>query len=171
MSFRETLIRINEPRHHKIKNSYIANDYYKYYLTKKKSNISQKKFTAIFKACIDDLTERNLKQMLNVVLPYGLGYVSIQAIPVNIITNNANEKQSTMPVNWKKTMALWENDKECYEKRIVLHDYASERLRILYLKPKKKYRNMHYYMMMFSRKLKCMVYKNLAKNDNFNLNG
>lgn len=171
MSFWADILKIDKPRNHKIKNSYIANHYFEFYKSKTHTKISQKQYTAIFKACIADLVERNLKQSLNIVLPFGLGTVGVVALPVEIITNNANEKQSTMPVNWKKTIQLWERDPECYKQRIVLHDFSNERLRLMYMKPRKRYRNMFYYTMMFNRQLKRMVYKNLVKNDNFNLNG
>lgn len=171
MSLSYDIRKPKEPRHHTIKNSYQVRDYYIWYKRKSKTKIKQCVFTAIFKDCINDLVDSCLLQMLNIVLPYAMGYVTIKVIPLTITHDNCGRIMSSMPIDWKNTMLLWENDKECFEKRTLLRSKTNERYRIIYLKPKKRYHNQRYYDIMFNRNIKRKVYKHIVTNDNFNLNG
>ena len=87
---------------------------YTKYLEKHKNNkdivVDYKTYASIIKEFNSHLSDGLIKEALEFKMPYRLGKVRVKKFKQNIkIKENGEIYKRTMPVNWKKTKALWKD--------------------------------------------------------------
>ncbi len=118
--FTDNIKRIHGKRNFKITNSYGCRDYYKYFKRKRKSNIPEALFHKILEAAIDQIFEQYLALYLRVKLPSKMGELFIKQFEFEIEQRSNGVYFKRTPVDWGKTIWLWEVDPEAYAQRAVV---------------------------------------------------
>lgn len=134
-------------RIHKAKCDYGYNDYYNFY--KKKYNKVNRK---IYSSIIKDYSKEVIKLILNEYLEYKIPFINIE-----IIIKKEKRKPkivngkliNNVPIDWKATLNLWNNNEEAKSKKIRVRMNNSHTsnfvFKIITRKFKSKMKNRTYY--------------------------
>jgi len=69
--------------------------------------------------------------------------------------------ENNMPIDWNRTMALWEEDNEAKEKKILIKHNVPSVYKLTYDKHYISYPNKVYYHFGFNRQLKVTIKENI----------
>ncbi len=158
------------PRKHKIFNSYGCEDYYLDYKRKTKSNLTQKEYSAIVRDIMLSLINKYFLKRINIIFPYRMGYLSFKQRSVKF-KHKDNKIIPSCNIDWDKTLKLWIEEPELYQKRYLVYRTNKENLFINYDKKEKSFKNQKYYYLQPARKLKKLITNKIIINDNYNING
>lgn len=131
---------------HKITNSYGVYDAYKNIRKHKWFNIGrpllEKEFYAIIRKC-NALMAENLTQGKPITLPKRLGTLELRKVPKRIFLEQGQYK-TNLPVDWKSTRQLWEEDAEAAQDKILIRYELNEIFKIIYNKHRAIYNNVSF---------------------------
>lgn len=149
--------KVNEPRTHKITNSYGVYDYYKYY---RKTKPNEERFTlsdSEFYSIYRDINEVIINKLLQegiIKLPCYMGEIMLEKFDVKPKLDKNGNVIYNAPINWGETLKLWHEDEEAYEEKLTIKNNISYAYKILYKKVRAKYRNKSFYNIQFNRNLR-----------------
>lgn len=170
MSFEEfskKIRRVNAKRDITITNSYIVYDSWNHYRSvRPKSNkysISYKRYSDF----IYEVNKRTAEKMLTgnrIKLFDYAGSIHIETIePLAPYIEEKGYLVVNRPIDWKKTMELWYNDKESYDNKIKVYVESETHYRFVYRLTSKFLKNLEYYMFLFNRTLKKELMERIIK--------
>ena len=161
--FRKQVLRVNEPRKHKINNSVGVYDAYKWIRKNKWLDIgqpiSEHDFYTIVRHINDYLAEC-LSNGQDIILPHKLGRLEVRKFGAKIELKGDTVK-TNLPVDWDKTLKLWFEDEEAYKERTLIKMEEKEIFSFYYNKTKANYNNKSFYNFQFNRQLKQALKKNI----------
>lgn len=171
--FRKQILKVNEPRKHKINNSVGSYDAYKWIRKNKWLDIgqpiSEHDFYTIVRRINDYLAEC-LSNGQDIVLPHKLGRLEIRKFGAKIELKG-NTVKTNLPVDWDKTLKLWFEDEEAYKKRTLIKMEEKEIFRVFYNRSRADYENKSFYSFEVNRDLKRRLKHNIKNGriDAFNI--
>lgn len=161
--FRRQVLRVNEPRKHKINNSIGVYDAYKWIRKNKWLDIgqpiSEHDFYTIVRHINDYLAEC-LSNGQDIILPHKLGRLEIRKFGARVELHNGVVK-TNLPVDWDKTLKLWFEDEEAYKERTLIKMEEKEIFSIYYNRTKANYENKSFYTFQPNRQLKLLLKRNI----------
>lgn len=155
--FRKRLLKVEEKKgHFEVTNSYGTKEAWRW-LKKNKwldldEPVTERQFGAIIKAI--NLTLRDqLLEGKDINLPHRMGRIEIRKFKAKMAIENG-KLVTNLPPDWKRTIDLWEEDKEAREAKILVRYEGIERFTIHYDKNLANYNNKSYYRFIPVRPLK-----------------
>ena len=100
----------------KIVGGYHNNDYYKFY-RKNGGTLDKVSFSRILRKVNKALVEEVLESAESFTLPYGMGSISFRKRKNKAFMTKDGLRVSS-PVDWKKTIDLWEKDSHAHRNKI-----------------------------------------------------
>lgn len=153
---RDEILKRNSPKKHKISNSYGAYDAYKYIRKNKWKEIghsvTEHDFYAVLRTMNNHLADL-LSSGYDIQLPHRMGRLELRKFNTSIkivdgkVVNN-------LPIDWDKTLKLWEEDEEEYNKRTLVKMQEKEIFKVYYNRGKASYVNKGYFSFRTNRELK-----------------
>ena len=152
---------MGEKRHHKILSDFGLSDYYSYY--KSNGGTENKKLHSKvireFHRAIGNLL---VTEEYNFKIPKRLGVLCVKK-ERNFVSVKDGKLITNLPVNWKDTLKLWEEDSEAKSAKTLIRyeNYHSNRFsyRFRYLKKKAIFKNKNVYRIWVNRKVKKQLSK------------
>lgn len=173
--FRKKILKVNSPRVYRINNSVGVYNSYKWIRKNKWLDIggpvSEKDFYKIIRTLHKHLADC-IARGQDVVLPYGMGRIELQKCPANIRMEKGIVK-TNLPVDWDRTLRLWNDDMDAYVNRVLVRMESKEIYRIHYNRCKAKYSNKSFYELHINRDIKKKLRDNIREGniDAFNRYG
>ena len=138
----------------KVRGGYGIEDYYKFY-KKGKGMLDTVSFSRIIKSVNKAMVEEVIESAEAFPLPYGMGIIEFRKVKNKAIKTDEGIISNT-PVDWQKTMALWEKSPVAYKSKVMVK-YSnmhtgrySFRIRCY----SRKFKNKEYFQMTYKRSFK-----------------
>lgn len=164
--FKKSVKKVSESRTYKVTNSYGGHDAYKWY----RENIQQDPKVAVtlvnYLKIIRSVNDRLRELLANgteIVLPCGMGMLELKKVQYYYDVSGGKVKTNIM-IDWDKTLDLWAEDEECFEKKQLVRFTNKYRFKILYNKENAKFNNKSYYHFSVNRGLKKRLKENIRDN-------
>lgn len=138
----------------KIVGGYSNSDYYRFY-RENGGTLNKASFSRILRSVNKALVEEVLDNAESVTFPYGMGSISFRKRKNKAFMTKDGLRVSS-PVDWKKTINLWENDSQAHRNKIRIR-YSNMHTARYSFKIKcfrRKFENKEYFGMVFKRSLK-----------------
>ena len=149
----------------KISNSFGVRDVFKSLRKKHWYNIErplkESEFYHIIRN-INNLLAEELAKGNTVKLPSRMGELELRKYSTGASLRDGKLKIS-YPIDWKKTIELWYDDKEAYDNRILLRYNTDQVYRIKYSVFSARYENKRFYQFALNRKIKVKLKDNINK--------
>ena len=160
--FKSVIQGLQNTRTHKVTNSLGSYDAYKYIRKNKWFDIgqpvSEHDFYSIIRT-VNNYIADFLAKGYDINLPCQLGRLEIRKYDAKITIQN-NKVVTNLPIDWDKTLKLWAEDEESYQKRTLIKMEEKEIFKVYYNRGKANYTNKSFFAFDINRELK----KNLKKN-------
>ena len=154
--FRKKVLRVNEPRKHKIRNSNGVYDAYKWIRKNKWLNIgrpvTEHEFYSIIRK-VNNLLADNLLNNKDIELPCRMGRIELRKYDSRITIHNG-KVLTNLPVDWDRTLKLWAEDEKSYKDRVLVKMEEKEIFKVLYNKKDANYNNKSFMHFEVNRDLK-----------------
>lgn len=154
--FRKKVLKVNEPRVHKIRSSLGVYDAYKYIRKNKWFNIgrplTEHEFYTIIRQ-VNNLLADSLLEGNDIILPNRLGTLELRKYNARIDIKDGKLK-TNLPIDWDRTLKLWSEDEEAYKNRILIKMEEKEIFKVFYNKRTANYENKSFYTFEVNRDLK-----------------
>ena len=164
--FRKEVLKVNKSRKHKVSNSYGLKDAYNYFikniLKDNKIRISSLEFSKIIKKINNYLVDNFIKGN-EIQFPSRMGKLELIKFDTKFNIENGKIKNN-LPVDWDKTLKLWEEDEESYKKKTLVKMGEKAIYKIIYNKVLANYTNQNFYDFNPNRTLKLKVKKAIKDN-------
>ena len=156
---------LNSSRKHKVTNSVGVYSVYKIIRKNHWYNIgrplTEKEFYSIIRTFNKHIAEE-LSKGNDFTLPYKMGTLEIRKYSPNI-TIKDGKLNTPLPIDWDKTLKLWYEDKESYNKKTLVRSDVKEIFRLIYNKSKAEYINKSFYELRFNREIKKKLKYNIKE--------
>ena len=166
--FRRQVLKVDKPRVHKVNNSYGVYDAYKYIRKNKWFDIGQSvtehQFYSIIRR-MNNLLADALIHGHDIKLPCRMGTIEVRKYDARISIKDGKIK-ANLPIDWDRTLKLWSEDEEAYQKRTLIKMEEKEIFSVLYNKTGANYKNKSFYEFAVNRDLKRRL-KQRIKSGNF----
>lgn len=163
--FRRKILKINGPRKHKINNSFGVYNAYKLIRKNKWFNIgkpiSEHDFYKIVRTVNNKLADL-LSKGHDINLPCQMGRLEIRKYDARI-TLQGDKVVTNLPIDWDRTLKLWSEDEEAYQKRTLIKMEEKEIFSIYYNRTKAKYENKSFFQFQPNRQLKQILKRNIKQ--------
>lgn len=156
----DNIKKVRENRHYKITNSYGVSDSYNYYC-KNGGKLSKSEFSKIVNLTNTLLKETILKGK-EVSLPMKMGHLEVRKFLTSVSFKDGKLK-TNLPVDWQKTLQLWEEDKEAEAAKILVRRETPQIFRVFYHKGYATYKNKLFYNFSVNRQLKLELKKKILE--------
>lgn len=154
--FRKKVLKVNQPRTHKVTGSLGVYDAYKYIRKNKWLNIgralTEHEFYTIIRQ-INNLLVENFLKGHDIELPHRLGKLELRKYKKRVSIVNG-EIYTNLPIDWDRTLKLWAEDKESYDNKLLIRAEERELFKVLYNKSKANYNNKSFYEFDINRDFK-----------------
>lgn len=161
--FRKKVLKVNESRNHRIRNSNGVYDAYKWIRKNKWLNIGrplkEHEFYSIIRK-VNDLLADNLVKGKDVILPCRMGRLELRKWDSKIYYDNGKVK-TNLPVDWDATLNLWAEDEKAYKDRTLIKMEEKEIFTVLYNKSRANYNNKSFYEFEVNRDIKKRIKKQI----------
>lgn len=162
---REELLKLNEPRVHKVNKSLGVYTIYKWLRKRKWEDIGRRltehEFYSIIRKINNELAY-NLSMGKDIKLPHRMGTIELRKI--NTYINFKDGKLHTnLPIDWDRTLKLWCEDEEAYKNRTLIKIEEKEIFKVYYNKSKADYTNKSFYQFSVNRDLKKTLKRNIRE--------
>ena len=161
--FRRKILNVDRPRKHKINNSLGVYDCYK---TIRKNKwlgigkpISEHDFYSIIRTVNNYLADL-LSKGHDINLPCQMGRLEIRKYDAKI-TLQEGKIVTNLPIDWDRTLKLWSEDEEAYQKRTLIKMEEKEVFKVYYNRGKANYTNKSFFAFDVNRELKKKLKKNI----------
>ena len=163
--FKARIRKIREPRKHKVRNSLGIRDAFLYVQSNKWLNIGQSLNEQQFQRIIRNVNNLLAKELMNgnsIIFPERMGLVEVRKSKRYVRTNENGKIETNYRVDWDKTLELWSQDSESYQKRKLIRDLDSKNFfGILYNKTNANFNNKWYFTFKASRTIQRMLAQNI----------
>lgn len=163
--FRRKVLKIDEPRRHKIRNSWGVYQAYKWIRKNKWLDIggpvSEHQFYSIIRTVNNQLAEL-LSLGHDINLPCNMGRLEVRKYDAKV-TLQGDRVVTNLPVDWDKTLKLWSEDEEAYQKRTLVKREEKEIFKVYYNRGKANYTNKSFFAFDVNRELKKKLKKNIKE--------
>ena len=163
--FRRKILKINGPRKHKINNSFGVYNAYKLIRKNKWFNIgkpiSEHDFYKIVRTVNNKLADL-LSKGHDINLPCQMGRLEIRKYDARI-TLQGDKVATNLPIDWDRTLKLWSEDEEAYQKRTLIKMEEKEIFKVYYNRGKANYTNKGFFAFDVNRELKKKLKKNIKE--------
>ena len=163
--FRRKILKVDRPRKHKINNSLGVYDCYK---TIRKNKwlgigkpISEHDFYSIIRTVNNYLADL-LSKGHDINLPCQMGRLEIRKYDAKI-TLQEGKIVTNLPIDWDRTLKLWSEDEEAYQKRTLIKMEEKEIFKVYYNRGKANYTNKSFFAFDVNRELKKKLKKNIKE--------
>lgn len=161
-------IRNAESSHiHKIRNSYGVYDGFRYYRkTKPKEDkyiLNQIQYLAITRY-VNKMLSESLIHGEDVIFPHRMGKLELRKYNSNIKFEDGKLK-TNLSIDWNKTLRLWHEDKESYDKKTLVRVNKKELFRIIYNRKDANYNNKNFYQFTVTREIRKHLNDNIKNNE------
>lgn len=172
-NFKKTVLNVEGPRIHKITNSIGVYDAYKWIRKNKWLDIGTPVSEHDFYKIIRSINEQLILLLLsggNLQLPQRMGTIELRKRPVVYDIKSGKLKVSA-PIDWDRTLKLWYEDEESFNKKTLVKMEEKEIFQIYYNKSKATYKNKSFYQFRPNRDLKVQLKHKLKEGtlDAYNL--
>ena len=123
--------------------------------------LTEKEFYSIIRTFNKHIAEE-LSKGNDFILPYKMGTLEIRKYSPNITIKNG-KLNTPLPIDWDKTLKLWYEDKESYDKKTLVRSDVKEIFRLIYNKSKAEYINKSFYELRFNREIKKKLKQNIKE--------
>lgn len=123
--------------------------------------ITEGKFGAVINA-INSLYQKRLLQGKDIILPHYMGRIELRKRQSSV-SLVGGELITTMPIDWKKTIDLWYEDKESRDRKYLVKRNPGDVFQVYYNKRKAKFNNKEFYKFIPTRSLRLKL-KELINN-------
>lgn len=157
---------IKTKKHFRVTNSYTTKTIWRW-LKKNKfldigTEISEHDFGLIIKTVNTELVNSVLEGH-DAILPYNMGKIELRKYKPTIEITPEGIK-TNLPINWKRTLSLWKDNKEAHKKKTLVRYETNMLFRIMYSRKKAIYKNKSVYQFIphtsFKKKLSEKVLNN-----------
>ena len=163
--FRRRILKVDGPRKHKIRNSIGVYQIYKYIRKNKWFDIggpvSEHDFYSIIRTVNNQLADF-LSKGHDINLPCQMGRLEIRKYDARIILQEG-KVVTNLPTDWDKTLKLWSEDEEAYQKRTLIKMEEKEIFKVYYNRGKANYTNKSFFAFDVNRELKKKLKKNIKE--------
>lgn len=153
---RKKVLKVNEPRLHKVRNSLGTYDAYKWIRKNKWLNIgrplTEHEFYSIVRQVNNHLADAILSGE-DIVLPHRLGTIELRKYSTRISLRDG-KLITNLPIDWDRTLKLWSEDEEAYKERTLVKMEEKEIFKIFYNKRTANYENKSFMQFEVNRDLK-----------------
>lgn len=160
---RNDILKLNGPRKHKISGSFGVYDSYKHIRKNKWKDIghpvSEHNFYAIIRTINKHLAS-SLSFGQDVQLPHQMGRLELRKYDASINIKNG-KVVTNLPVDWGRTLKLWEEDEEAYKERTLVKMEEKEIYKVYYNRGKATYINKGFFDFHPNRILKKQLKENI----------
>lgn len=163
--FRKNILKVNQTRIHKVKNSFGVQDAYRYIKRNKQFCLEYPITTHQFYRIIRTLNKYLAEQLslgIDITLPCKLGVLELRKKPVKIKFEN-NKLVTNLPIDWDNTLKLWQEDKEAYNNKTLIRMEENQIFKIYYNKSKANYNNKQFYQFKVNREIKKKLKHNIKE--------
>lgn len=158
--FRKNILKVHQKRHHEVKGSLGVQDAYKYY-KHTGGTIDKKTYSTIIKA-INTYYAQQLSLGNEIKLPHKMGVIELRKYKPTLKIDNG-KLINTLPVDWDRTLKLWEEDEYSRNKKILIKTEVKEIFRIVYNKKTANYKNKSFFNFKANRELKYNLKNNIKE--------
>ena len=154
--FRRKVLKLNEPRKHKVRNSVGVYDIYKSIRKNKWYNIGRPVKEHEFYSVVRQINNHLADVLLSgrdIILPHRLGNIEIRKYDAKMSLVDGKLK-TNLPIDWDRTLKLWSEDEESYKERTLVKMEEKEIFKVYYNKSKANYQNKSFYDFECNRDLK-----------------
>ena len=163
--FKNKIKKVSSHRVHRINNSVGIYSIYKILRKNHWYNIgrplTEKEFYSIIRTVNKHIAEE-LSKGNDFTLPQRMGILEVRKYQPNITIKNGKVKAS-LPIDWNKTLKLWYEDKDSYNKKTLIKSEVKEVFRLIYNKSKADYTNKSFYEFKFNREIKKKLKDNIKE--------
>lgn len=154
--FRRKVLKLNESRTHKVRNSNGVYDAYKWIRKNKWLDIgrpvTEHEFYTIVRQ-VNNLLAENILSGEDIVLPHRLGTIELRKYDTRISFRDG-KLVTNLPIDWDRTLKLWSEDEEAYKDRTLVKMEEKETFKVFYNKRTANYENKSFYTFEVNRDLK-----------------
>lgn len=154
--FRKKVLKLNESRTHKVRNSNGVYNAYKWVRKNKWLNIgrpvTEHEFYTIVRQ-VNNLLAENILSGEDIVLPHRLGTIELRKYDTRISICNG-KVVTNLPIDWDRTLKLWSEDEEAYKDRTLIKMEEKEVFKVFYNKRTANYENKSFMQFEINRDLK-----------------
>lgn len=154
--FRKKILKVNNPRKHKINNSLGVYDAYKYIRKNKWLDIgrplTEHEFYTIIRQ-VNNYIADELSNGREVILPYKMGKLELRKYNTKMSIVNGVLKNN-LPIDWNKTLKLWSEDEEAYKEKTLVKMEEKEVFKIFYNRRTANYENKSFMEFTVNRDIK-----------------
>lgn len=141
--FKLQIVKAHGPKIHKIRNSFGVYDVYKWIRRNKWLDIggpiTQHQFYFIIRNINKELIQQFFTKQC-IVLPHKMGRIELVKNKTKVVIKDGKLKIKKA-INWGETLEYWNQDKEAFDKRILIYNTAQYIFKIIYSKIKANYKN------------------------------
>lgn len=153
---RTEILKLNEPREHKVRNSLGVYDMYKLIRKNKWFDIGRPVKEHEFYAVVRQMNNLLADELLHgrdIVLPQRLGTLELRKYDAVMKFSNG-QIRTNLPIDWDRTLKLWEEDEEAYKERTLVKMEEKEIFKVFYNRSRANFNNKSFFEFEINRDLK-----------------
>lgn len=172
---RKKILKVDQPREHKVTGSLGVYNAYKYIRKNKWLDIgrplTEHEFYSIIRG-VNDLLADQIVKGKDIVFPHRMGRLELRKTKANIRIKDGKIK-TNLPVDWDRTLKLWSEDKESFEAKTLVKMEEKELFRVFYNRMNCNYNNCSFYEFRINRDIKKRLKQQIKEGhlDAFMING
>lgn len=120
--------------------------------------------STLYASVVNAMNEMLIEKLLEghpIEFPYQMGVLQLVSYEPSLNTKDG-KLTNTYPVDWKRTLECWYNDREMREKKMVVKRIQKRIIHIQYSKEKAKFKFRKYYNFRLNRSLTKLLGKRVA---------
>lgn len=154
--FRASVLKLNDTRTHKVTGSLGVYDAYKYIRKNKWLDlpraVTEKEFYSIIRR-VNNYLAKELIKGNDIDFPCRMGKLEVRKYTPTVKFDNG-KMVTTLPIDWDATLKLWFNDKDAYNKKLLIYDTPKEVFKVLYSTYYANYNNKSFFEFKLNRDIK-----------------
>lgn len=164
-SFIDSIKKVKGHRVHKVVKSLGVYDAYKYIRKNKWFDIgrpvTEHEFYTIIRE-VNKLLAEELSNGNDIKFPHRLGGLEVRKYNASIYLTKGKVK-TNLPIDWNRTLKLWEEDKISYKNKVLIRQEEKEIYKIFYNRTKANYNNKSFYEFKVNRQIKQRLKENIRE--------
>lgn len=164
--FIQKLKKVSDKRNHKVSNSYGVRDGFNYYrkIRPKDSKyvLEDIEYYKIIRTINNKIKDKILEGK-DIVLPQRMGKLELRKTQKGVRFSDG-KLVNTYPINWDKTLKLWYEDEDAYNRKVLVRDESREVFKLRYDKYNATYNNKAFYQFSTNRDLKIKLKEKIQNN-------
>lgn len=168
LNFKRSVQNLGDSRVHKVKNSLGVYDAYKYIRKNKWFNIGRPLKEHEFYQIIRKINMYLAEELVNgndVVLPNRMGKLELRKRNATPSIDKSGKLRITYAIDWDKTLQLWYNDEQAYNKKTLVRLPDKNIFRVRYDKTSANYNNKSFMEFQVNRDIKTRLKHKIKNNE------